>query len=105
MDGFASLAMTGRTTSVSEHGNAIAPKPRRKWREHNWTVGYFVIRYEKASSTLSDASGRSDRISRQIPCSNQFRCYSDLIPCYSAVISAVNSPVIPLFIPLLFIVN
>ena len=47
----------------------------------------------------SDASGRTDRISREIPSVNQFPCYLDLIPllfrCYSAVVfrcySAANS--------------
>jgi hypothetical protein len=28
----------------------------------------------------SDASGRADRISREIPSANQFPCYLDLIP-------------------------
>ena len=28
----------------------------------------------------SDAAGRADRISREIPSANQFPCYLDLIP-------------------------
>jgi hypothetical protein len=44
----------------------------------------------------SDASGRADRISREIPSANQFPCYLDLIPLLFGCYSAVNSAVIPL---------
>src|SRR5271170_928312 len=47
----------------------------------------------------SDASGRADRISREIPSANQFPCYLDLIPLLFGCYSAVGSAVIPLSIP------
>jgi hypothetical protein len=55
---------------------------------HNATLSLIIL----LSSAIkrSEASGRTDRISREIPSANQFRCYLDLIPllfpCYSAVI-------------------
>jgi hypothetical protein len=50
-------------------------------------------------SSALNASGRADRISREIPSANQFPCYLDLIPllfgCYSAVIPLSASAIDP----------
>ena len=68
--------------------------PERSGVQHN---SELIILLSSAMKP-SDASGRADRISREIPSANQFPCYLDLIPllfrCYSAVNSAVNSAVI-----------
>ncbi len=62
---------------------------------------YELIILLSSAMKRSDASGRADRISREIPSANQFPCYLDLIPLLFGCYSAVNSPVIPLLIPLL----